>query len=509
MESKASLFHRAREFIYSPNLENLHVFSKEYLNSVIMPYYSNNNMDNSNYVAICIDFDKLNDINNLYGCQTGDKIIHYCIFLIQSVLPRNSISARIGGDEFVFIINNCNPEKIEQIIYKINTILKENEKNLLFSSVTSYGVHSEEKNSLAEMIDEADLKITEQKNNFNQYSLHSKWGVLENKLNQNLTSFFKSLRLYKEPITTDFLKKLYVNAISSCSNLLENDFKRETPNNGEISSNSSFNKSELNKLYSIFLQKTPSKEEISAIDENTYLSLLNDLIHDPVTGNFSKSYFTKYLLKDCNQDFNVKYISTSFVKLFNTIFSHNSTDIKLNELINNFTNYLSEEKGINFSNEAFSNKPQNYLISLGAGDYLIAMQKLKGKNNINEDINNYFSGIQQDTSDLSDVLKLFCSEDFHLTNKNNYDIVLANLSNECKNSKNSYKFSVIEKPMLGDCLNNIIYDSAEYYTNNIPNNDTIDNKNRFLRILTKSMLDIAIDLNNKQEQSYIKNTEER
>ena len=86
---------------------------------------------------------------------------------------------------------------------------------------------------------------------------------------------------------------------------------------------------------------------------------------------------------------------------------------------------------------------------------------------------------------------------------------MANLSNECKNSKNSYKFSVIEKPMLGDCLNNIIYDSAEYYTNNIPNNDTIDNKNRFLRILTKSMLDIAIDLNNKQEQLYIKNTEER
>lgn len=392
MEAKTSLFHRAKEFIYSSNLEDLHVFSKEYLNSVLKPYYSSNE-EKSNYAAICIDFNKLNDINKQHNYQTGDKIIHYSLFLIQSVLPHNSISARIGGDEFVFLINNCSSEKIEPLIRKIDAILKEHEKELLFSSVTSYGVHSEEKNSLSEMIAEADLKITEQKNNFNQYSLHSKWGILENKLNQNLTSFFKSLRLYKQPITTDFLKKLYIHAISSCSDLLENDFTKVTPNNEEQVSTSSFDRTELDKLYSIFLKDTPSNEEVNGIDEDTYSSLLNDLIHDPVTGSFTKSYLTKYILKDCNQELNIKYISTSFMKLFNTIFSHNATDIELNGMVTNFLNYLKEDLGITFSNETFSEHPQNYFVSLGAGDYLVAMQELKEEKDINEEINNYFSSV--------------------------------------------------------------------------------------------------------------------
>ena len=508
MNSKASLFHRTKEFIYSAKLEDLHVFSKEYLNSVLKPYYSSN-IEKENYAAICIDFNKLNDINNRYSYQTGDKIMHYSLFLMQSVLPPNSICARIGGDEFVFLINNCNPEKIEPLIYKINSILKEHEKELLFSSVTSYGVHSEEKNSLSEMIAEADLKITEQKNNFNKCSLHSKWGILENKLNQNLTSFFKSLRLYKKNITIDFLKKLYMHAITSCSDLLERDFIKVTPNNKEQSSTSSFDRNELDKLYSIFLKKAPSNEEINDINEDTYSCLLNNLIHDPVTDNFTKSYLTKYLLRDCNQEFKVKYISTSFIKLFNTLFSHNATDIKGNEMITDFLNYLQENLGITFSNDIFSDKAQNYFISLGAGDYLVALPKSEEEKNINSKINNYFSSISQDTSDLSNILKLFCSEDFHTITNENCDTLLDDLSNECKEAKDDYKFSILEEPMLKDALNNIIYDSAEYYIDNIPRSNDINNKNRFLHLLTKTMLNISIELNKEQEQKNNKNAGER
>ena len=508
MNSKTSIFHYLKEFIYSPKLEDLHVFSKEYLNSVLKPYYSSNS-EKENYAAICIDFNKLNDINNKYSYQTGDKIIHYSLFLMKSVLPPNSICARIGGDEFVFLINDCNPGKIESLIFKIDSILKEHEKELLFSSVTSYGVHSEEKNSLSEMIAEADLKITEQKNNFNRCSLHSKWGVLENKLNQNLTSFFKSLRLYKEPITTDFLKKLYMHAIYSCGDLLEKDFNRIIPNSEEQISTYPFDENELDKLYSIFLKKAPSNEEINDIDESSYSYLLNNLIHDSITGNFSKSYFTKYLLKDCNKEFKIKYLSTSFMKLYNAIFSHNATDIKGNEMVTNFLNYLKEDLGITFSNDGFSDKPQNYFVSLGAGDYLVAMQELEEEKSINDKINNYFSSIEQDTSNLSDILRLFCSKDFHLVNKENCDTLLDNLANECKESKDDYKVSILNEPMIKDALNNIIYDSAEYYIDNIPRSNNINNKNRFLHLLTELMLNISIELNKEQEQKNNKNTEER
>lgn len=499
MNSKISLFNRTKDFIYSPDLEDLHVFSKEYLNSILKPYYSSI-LDKKQYAAICIDFNKLNDINSKYGYHTGDRIIHYCLFLIQSVLPSNSISARMGGDEFVFLIDNCTLESIDPLISKINTILKKHEKELLFSSVTSYGIHSKEVSNLTEMFTKADLKITEQKNNFNEYSSNSNWEILENKLNQNLTSFFKSLRLYKKPITAEFLKKLYMHTISSCSDLLEKNYTKVVPNIDEHDIISTFNNSELWNLHSIFSKESPSAEEINSIDENTFNCLLDSLIHDPLTGNFSKSYFVKYLLEDCKEEFRVKYISTSFMKLFNTIFSHDATDVKVNEMITDFLDYLEKDLHITFSDNVFSNRPENYFVSLGGGDFLIAIQDTKQEQELNNKINNYLSSIHQDTSDLSNILKLFCSKNFHTMSSENYDSLLSNLSDECKEEKNIYKISILEEPFLKDSLNNIIYDSSQFYINNIPNSNNITNMHHFLHLLTKVMLNISIKLNKEQEE---------
>ena len=83
MNLKTSLFNKIKDFIYSPNLTDINVYSKPYLNSVIKPYFSS---DKSNYGSICIDFNKLNDINTRYGFETGDKVIYYTLYLIKSVL---------------------------------------------------------------------------------------------------------------------------------------------------------------------------------------------------------------------------------------------------------------------------------------------------------------------------------------------------------------------------------------------------------------------------------------
>jgi len=497
MDSKNTLYNRTKDFIYSPKLEDLHVFSKEYLNSILKPYYSSNN-ENDNYASICIDFNKLNDINNLHSYETGDKIIHYSILLIQSVLPPNCITARIAGDEFLFILNNCAPERIDYYTDKIDNILKENEKELLFCTVTSYGVHSSEKENLSEMIAEADVKITEQKNNFIPSFSHSKWGILEDKLHQNLTSFFKSLRLYKEPITVEFLNSLYSHAISSCSDLLENNFSKVVPNFEEINPDSPFTMDELEKLHSIFIQKDPQNEEINDIDESTFTLLLNNLIYDPSTGALTKGYFQRHLLRDCKHEYEVKYVSTAFVKLYNTIFSHNATDIKINEITDDMINYFKEGQNLTFCREAFLSSPQNYFISLGAGDFLMALPKEQLDKLNTQDIDDYFSSINHDNSDLKDILKLFNSDNFHTMNYENCNNLLIDLSNECKNKKNEHKLSILDNSSVKDALNNIIYDSAEYYANNIPLNNTITSKSRFLNLLAKSMLDISVTLNQEQ-----------
>lgn len=506
MDSKITLFNRAKDYIYSPNLEDLHVFSKEYLNSILKPYYSSDNKNN--YASICIDYNKLNDINNIYGYKTGDKIIRYSLSLIQSVLPQDCICSRIAGDEFVFILNNCNYERIDYYTQKINQILKKYEKELLFCNVTCYGVHSSEKECLSEMMAKADVEITKQKNNLNNISSDCKWEILEKKLLQNLTSFFKSLRFYQEPITANFLNSLYNHIIFSCSELLEHDFSKPELLFTETVFNLPFDKNELEKLNNIFTNKNVSYEEIENINESTLSIFLNSLIYDSYYGTFSKNYFYKYLLNDCNQEYNVKYISTAFVKLYNTIFLHNATDIKINRMINNLVNYLKENENIIFCNDSFFNIPQNYFISLGAGDYLIALPDEKKVNN--DSINNYLSSIAKDNPKLENILQLFYSNDFHTVSKENFDTALDLLSKECKTVKDQYKLSILDTDAVKDALNNIIYDSAQYYINNIPLSNTITNKHKFLNLIAKTMLDISVSLNNENiANTNIENKEGR
>lgn len=374
MNKKLLLYDRLKNFAYSTDLKSLNVFSRQYLDYIIKPYFSHNT-DKDNYAIIGIDYNNLNSVNNLYGFQTGNKIIYNSIFLIQSVLPKNSVCCRYGGDEFLFIINNCNFENIEELIIKINSILKENENKLLGASVTSYGVHCSEKESLSSMIDEIDLKITNIKNNFINDTSYSKWGTLEKKLMQNLNSFFKSLRLYDQTIDIEFLKTLYTHAISSSFILLENNFHKKPSKYLSTTPSLPIKKNDLGKIYKLMITSNPKEKQIDEIDYSLYSFLLDKLTHDTITDNLSKSYFKNYLLDELHGEYKVKYISTAFVKLYNSIFSHAETDIKINEMINNFVEYLNNNQNISIENKPFCNENSNYLISLGAGDFLLAIPK--------------------------------------------------------------------------------------------------------------------------------------
>lgn len=511
MNLKTSLFKKIKDFIYSPELSDINVYSKQYLNSVIKPYFSSGK---DNYGSICIDFNKLNDINTRYGFETGDKVIYYTIYLIKSILPSNATCSRIGGDEFVFIIENCTSNDIQSYVQKIYDIVKKHERVILFSGVTAYGVHSSEINNLSEMINYSDVKITEQKNSCKDLSC-SNWTILEQKLNKNLDSFFRNLRLYKEPIDVNFLRKLYLHSISSCQSLLESDFSKSiftddinTKNNLEdkdsinesnVSSTPNYlNESELKKLYDLFEAKKLAKEEINKIETSSYISLLKKLIHDPITGSFTNEYFSKYVIPE--NRFKIKYFSMPFVKLYNTIFSHENTDKQFENITKGLIEYLENEQHIHFEENCFLDSPGNYLISLGGGSYVLALTEDATIDN--SDINNYVESISSDGQRLEDIMTLVCSRDFHHVDSENYNSVLEELSCECKELKDEYKLSILENTCIKDALSNIIYDSAKYYKDNIPNSENIKQKTKFLNLVSQIMLNISDRLNKENKRNF-------
>lgn len=504
MNLKNSLFNEIKNFIYCPELSDINVYSKQYLNSVIKPYYSCNR---NNYGSIYIDFNKLNDINTKFGFNTGDKVIYYTIYLIKSILPPNSTCARIGGDEFVFIIENCNPNDIQSYISKIYNVIKKHEKSILFSGVTAYGIHSSEISSLSDMINFSDTKITELKNNSSTSS--SSWNSLKQKLDKNLNSFFQNLRLYEQPINIDFLKRLYLHSIRSCKNLLEDDsFKLILPNNtknksSDISENDKnnltcLNKSEVEQLYNLLKSKNPTKEEIDEIETSSYISLLEELTHDPITGSFTNEYFSKYAIR--NNNFKIKYFSMPFVKLYNTIFSHKNTDEQFRNITEKIINYLENEQHIHFAKHSFLDKSSNYFVSLGGGSYVLALPEDTDIDN--SAINNYIESISSSANKLENIMTPICSKDFQHVNSTNYAQVLNQLSCECKKIKDKYKLSILDNSCIEDALSNIIYDSVKFYKNNIPNSEDIKTKTDFLNLISQTMLDISSRLNKENKKDF-------
>ena len=77
--------------------------------------------------AIYFDVDNLKKMNDICGHESGDKVIRKTAQFIQKHQPRNGISFRIGGDEFLMLI----PNEPERFIKNLTEIMKEDPETYL------------------------------------------------------------------------------------------------------------------------------------------------------------------------------------------------------------------------------------------------------------------------------------------------------------------------------------------------------------------------------------------
>jgi len=62
------------------------------------------------HALLVIDIDRFKVINDTCGSMAGDELLRQIASHIQSNIARRDISARIGGDEFAIILQDCDPE---------------------------------------------------------------------------------------------------------------------------------------------------------------------------------------------------------------------------------------------------------------------------------------------------------------------------------------------------------------------------------------------------------------
>lgn len=74
--------------------------------------------------GIMIDLDDFKQINDNYGHDLGDKVLEALGELFRRIIPKNALVARIGGDEFVVLIETDTRVYIEYITLKIQEAIK-------------------------------------------------------------------------------------------------------------------------------------------------------------------------------------------------------------------------------------------------------------------------------------------------------------------------------------------------------------------------------------------------
>lgn len=74
---------------------------------------------------ILLDVDKFKGVNDNYGHEMGDRVLQKVGHLLHSFFRSEDYAARIGGDEFVVVLNDFADENLQVIKHKMDLIRKE------------------------------------------------------------------------------------------------------------------------------------------------------------------------------------------------------------------------------------------------------------------------------------------------------------------------------------------------------------------------------------------------
>lgn len=117
MESKLD---RMANYDKLTNIPNVRLFFKSFRYII-----KESKKMNEKFAVLFIDLDCFKKINDIYGHETGDKVLVYTARRISRCLRSSDIIGRIGGDEFAAIIRDIHDKKeVEEIVKDIQDSLR-------------------------------------------------------------------------------------------------------------------------------------------------------------------------------------------------------------------------------------------------------------------------------------------------------------------------------------------------------------------------------------------------
>lgn len=460
------------KYVYS--FRNEKIYTKAYFETVISKLYAEAGKD-KDFVLVLGDLDKISKINTEHGYKAGDIAIKNTLNVLIKNMPQNMSLSRIGGDEFVGIIDNASLEEINNKLITVKQALAKKDQ-VLKAQVTFSALDSKDYDSLSDMLIEADKQVLQQKNIRKKKEHLTKEEIKEN-IKENVLNFYDCLRMgennlidYKKMyIYKKHIKETYKELLSSSKSQVEEivnqkNIEKNRNDDGALT----YEEAELMQKHlnskdmvkNIYLEDKESAKEI-------FKKLFYKLLYNTNTNQLSKLYYETVLERKLNSqmklnNYNVIYIHSTGLKIANTLIGHEEADLKLETLGNDIEDVFNKAQNNNFT--FFNKRPlyfddkSAYLLDMNAGNFLMAIpEKRMSDEELESVMNNLCEKYENNVLQLAYSIQ-------NTKNYNNINQVLGEAKLQCELKKTD-KFNNVDVSIMNQLIEKYLRDSVEYLKN--------------------------------------------
>lgn len=450
------------------------IYTKAYFATVISKLYAEAGK-NKDFVLVLGDLDKISKINTEHGYKAGDLAIKNTLNILIKNMPKDMVLSRIGGDEFVGIIENAKLEDINNNLITTKQALAKKD-NVLKAQITLSALDSKEYDNLSDMLIEADKQVLQQKNIRKKKEHLTKEEIKEN-IKENVLNFYDCLRMGEKNLIDYKKMYIYKKHIKETYKEILFSSKRNVPeivNTKNIEKNKNndggltYEEAELMQKHlnskdvvkNIYLEDKDSAKEI-------FKKLFYKLLYNTNTNQLSKLYYETVLERKINSqmkqhNYNIVYIHSTGLKIANTLIGHEEADLKLETLGNDIEDVFNKAQNNNFT--FFNKRPlyfddkSAYLLDMNAGNFLMAIPENRMSE---EELENTMNNLRDKYE--NNVLQLAYSIQ-NTKNYNNINQVLGEAKLQCE-LKKADKFNNVDVSIMNQLIEKYLRDSVEYFKN--------------------------------------------
>jgi len=155
---------QSKEFEYGANYDALtQIYNRKAFERLLNEKIDKQRYIKSKFIFIMLDIDFFKKVNDTYGHQIGDEVLKQLVNVVNSHIRDDDIFARIGGEEFVLILD-INIENGFKVINHLREFIENEEFDTVKNITCSFGITEYKKDdSIESMMKRADKALYDAK----------------------------------------------------------------------------------------------------------------------------------------------------------------------------------------------------------------------------------------------------------------------------------------------------------------------------------------------------------